>query len=128
MIHVISRTFTVIGLSVAIIGVGCIKCNSNTFAANQYKLPEQAKQLSVYFSMQYFCMKSGSIFGRFFNPIMRADVKCFGMDGCFPLAFGVPALAMVSTVPVLYLGRSLYIHKPLTENLFMKVCGCVVVS
>jgi solute carrier family 15 (oligopeptide transporter), member 1 len=78
--------------------------------------------------MQYFCMKSGSIIGRFFNPIMRADVHCFGMDNCFPLAFGVPALAMVLSVLVLYSGRSLYVHKPLTENIFMRVCGCVVVS
>lgn len=122
------RIFSLIGLIIAIIGVGCIKCNSNTFAANQYKLPEQAKQLSVYFSMQYFCMKSGSIIGRFFNPIMRADVDCFGMKGCLPLAFGVPSLAMIASMLMLFCGSTFYVHMPLTENMFLRVCGCIMVN
>jgi dipeptide/tripeptide permease len=110
------------------IGVGCIKSNSNTFAANQYHLPEHAEQLSVYFTLQYFCMKSGSIVGRFFNPMMRQDVKCFGMDGCFPLSFGVPAIAMIVSTLILIAGKSFYTHKPLSGNQFIKVCACILVS
>lgn len=112
----------------AAIGVGFVKSNSNTFAANQYKVPEQSAQLSLYFSLQYFCMKSGSIIGRFLNPIMRQDVHCFGMNDCVPLAFGVPALVMLLSMIALMCGRNIYVHKPLTENMFLRVCGCIFVS
>jgi len=101
------------------IGVGCVKCNSNTFAANQ---------LSLYFTLQYFCMKSGSTIGRIFNPIMRQDVKCFGMSDCFPLPFGVPAIAMLLSMISLIVGRSFYTHRALSGNMFIKVCACVTVS
>lgn len=121
-------TVSLVGLIIAVIGVGCVKSNSNAFAANQYKLPEQSSQLSLYFSMQYFCMKSGSIIGRFFNPILRQDVKCFGMNDCFPLAFGVPAIAMIASMIILICGRSLYMHKPPSGNMFIKVCACIMVS
>lgn len=127
-IRVKFRVFSLVGLIIAVIGVGCIKCNSNTFAANQYKLPEQKIQLGFYFSMQYFCMKAGSIIGRFFNPILRQDVKCFGMNDCFPLAFGVPAIAMILSMIILICGRSSYSHKALSGNMFVKVCACVTVS
>lgn len=122
------RVFSLIGLITAMIGVGCIKSNSNTFAANQYKLPEQSSQLSFYFSVQYFCMKGGSIIGRFFNPILRQDVKCFGMNDCFPLAFGVPAIAMILSMIILICGRSLYTQKPTSGSMFIKVCACIMVS
>lgn len=121
------RVFSLIGLITAVVGVGCVKANSNTFAANQYKLPEQAAQVSVYFSLQFFCMKSGSIIGRFFNPILRQDVKCFGMNNCFPLAFGVPALAMIASAFILFCGRKTYVHKALSGNMFIRVCGCILV-
>lgn len=109
------------------VGVGLMKSNSNTFAANQYKLPEQASQMKFYFSIQYFCMKSGSIFGRFFNPMLRQDVKCFGMNDCFPAAFGVPAIAMIVSLIILICGRRFYSHKPLSGNMFVRVCACVMV-
>lgn len=120
--------FALFGLLIAMVGVGCIKANSNTFAANQYKMPEQSSQLSFYFTMQYFCMKSGSIIGRFLNPMLRQDVKCLGMDGCFPLAFGVPAIAMVLSVLALVAGRTFYIHKAQSNNMFIKVCACIMVK
>jgi solute carrier family 15 (oligopeptide transporter), member 1 len=120
--------FSLIGLIIAIVGVGCIKCNSNTFGANQYKLPEQATQQALYFTLQYFCMKSGSIIGRFFNPILRSDVNCFGMNDCFPLSFGVPAIAMLVSMLIFIAGRSHYIRKPPGGNMFVKVCKCVFVS
>lgn len=109
------------------VGVGCMKSNSNTFAANQYRLPEQAAQMSFYFSIQYFCMKSGSIFGRFFNPMLRQDVNCFGMSDCFPAAFGVPSMAMMLSLIILISGRRLYTHKPPSGNMFVRVCACIAV-
>jgi solute carrier family 15 (oligopeptide transporter), member 1 len=127
VLQLILRFFALVGLIVAMVGVGCIKSNSNTFAANQYH-SEHADQLGFYFTMQYFCMKSGSIVGRFLNPMMRQDVKCFGVDGCFPLSFGVPAIAMILSALILIAGKSFYTHKPPSGNEFIKVCACILVS
>ncbi|CRL01737.1 CLUMA_CG014953, isoform A [Clunio marinus] len=116
---------TLIGMLILTVGHGFIKSNSNTFAANQYKLPEQAQQFSFYFSLQYFCMKSGSIIGRFITPVVRSDVKCFGMNDCFPLAFGVHAISMFLSSIILIIGKRYYAKEILKGNMFVRVCACI---
>lgn len=57
--------------------------------------------------------------------MLREEVKCFGMDNCYPLAFGIPAIAMVVALIILIAGRGFYIHKKPTDNVFSKICGCI---
>jgi solute carrier family 15 (oligopeptide transporter), member 1 len=119
---------TVIGLVPMVIGSGSIRVNLSIFGATQYKLPEQAAQLSVYFTFQYFVLKCGSVMGRLLSPILRQDVKCFGMNDCYPLAFGFTAAAMTSGFLVLILGSSIYVKLPTSGNMMVKVCRCIIVS
>lgn len=35
------------------------------------------------------------------TPIFRRDVTCFGMDNCYPLAFGVPAAVMLFAIGII---------------------------
>lgn len=97
------------------------------FGGNQFKLPEQENQLNTFFSVQYFVFKCGILAGQLIVPILRNDVKCFGMENCFPLAFGVPAVAMMTAMVTLLVGKSFYVHVPPTDNMFVKVCGCIMV-
>ena len=60
-------------------------------------------------------------------PILRNDVKCFGMDNCFPLAFGVPSILMLIALFVILCGKYFYVQVPPNENMFMKVCSCITV-
>lgn len=111
-----------------IIGAGSIRVNLSVFGANQYKLPEQAAQLSVYFTLQYFFMKLGSVLGRLISPILRQDVKCFGLSDCYSLSFGVAAAVMFTALLFLICGSSTFVKKPPSENMLMKVCKCIQVS
>lgn len=118
---------SLVGLLSIVIGSGGIKSNQNVFGGNQFKLPAEESQLNSYFSMQYFILKCGLLTGQILMPILRNDVQCFGADDCYPLAFGLPAVLMLLTFLILWAGKSFYVHKPTTENVFLKVCGCIFV-
>ena len=110
-----------------VIGSGCTRANLTAFGGNQFKLPEQADQLKNYFSVQIFFLKIGSLLGRFVNPILKADVKCFRMSDCYPLAFGAPAMATFAALIIFLCGKSSYVKKPPGENMVIKVSRCVAV-
>lgn len=116
-----------IGLLITLIGSGCMRANLAAFGGNQYKLPDEVTQLKLYFSIQIFFLKTGSFLGRFVNPILRAKVKCFGMNDCYPLAFGVPAVAMVLAFVIFLCGGKFYLKKPPGENMVVNVSRCVAV-
>jgi dipeptide/tripeptide permease len=54
----------------------------------------QAHLLGGYFALFYAAINSGSLISILLTPKLRADVQCFGLDECFPLAFGIPAALM----------------------------------
>ena len=64
----------------------------------------------------------------FLTPIFREDVKCFGDDTCYSLAFGVPAALMGIATILLVLGKKLYVMKPPEGNIMTKVIGSIYVS
>lgn len=98
-----------------------------TFGGNQFKLPEDSLQFKTFFSIQLIFFKSGSFLGRFFNPIAKEKVKCFGADDCYPLAFGLPALAMLLGSITMLCGRKAFFHVAHGENMLLKVCKCIMV-
>lgn len=121
------RIFSILGLILTSVGSGSIRVNLSVFGANQYKLPEQATQLSVYFTLQYFALKSGSVLGRLLMPIIREDVKCFDMNDCYSLAFGVAAAVMFTALIFLLCGNSSYVKIPPSGNMLVQVVKCVIV-
>jgi dipeptide/tripeptide permease len=122
------RTFSAIGLLATILGSGSLKSNLNAFAGNQFKLPEQAVELSHYFSLQYFALKCGSTIARASFPIFREDVQCFGMVDCYPLAFGLPAIAMLLAGLCVLAGSRTYVKETPSGNMLLKVVRCVMVE
>lgn len=108
-------------------GAGRIRVNLNVFGANQYTLPQQAKQLSVYFTLQYLILKCGSVIGRLVLPILRQDVKCFGATDCYSLTFGVTSMVMFIGFVCLVSGSSSYVKKPPSGNMLIKVFKCIAV-
>lgn len=67
-------------------------------------------------------MVAGGLIGSFVTPILRKDVKCLGLDDCFPLAFGIPTLFMILSVLVFLMGNCYYKKSFIKENMFLKVC------
>ncbi|XP_051894872.1 solute carrier family 15 member 2-like [Pristis pectinata] len=108
-----------IGLFLIMLGSGCIRSNMPPFGADQIGAKEE-KQYWVYFSLYYFLMNLASSVSGIAIPILREDVQCFNSD-CFPLAFGVSAIAMLVALVVFGLGTFRYKNYPPTGNLFCKV-------
>ena len=91
-------TLSMLGLLLIAVGTGGIKPCVSSFGGDQFKLPEQKLQLAQFFSIFYFAINAGSLISTFITPIFRQDVKCFGEETCYPLAFGVPAIIMVVSI------------------------------
>ena len=107
------------------IGTGGIKPCVSAFGGDQFKLPEQERQLQTFFSVFYFSINSGALISTFVTPILRQDVKCFGDDTCYSLAFGVPAFLMLVATVILVIGKPMYVMKPPQGNILTKVCGSI---
>lgn len=80
------------------IGTGGIKPCVSAFGGDQFKIPEQAKQLATFFSLFYLAINAGSLISTTITPILREDVHCFGELECFSLGFGVPGILMVVAI------------------------------
>jgi solute carrier family 15 (oligopeptide transporter), member 1 len=123
------RIVSFIGLAGAMIGMGCVKSNQNVFGGNQFKMPEQSKMLDYYFSMHYFILKCGQVLGMILMPVLREDVKCFGKNDCYPLAFSVISVLMTFSAVILWLGKESFVHvPPCGGNILIQVLSCIKVS
>lgn len=119
------RPSSLLGLLLIAVGTGGIKPCVSAFGGDQFKLPDQAKQLAQFFSIFYFSINAGSLISTYITPILRHDVHCFGADTCFPLAFGVPAVLMIVSLVIFLLGKKLYIMKKPQGNIIVDVTKCI---
>ncbi|OQV15151.1 Solute carrier family 15 member 2 [Hypsibius exemplaris] len=114
---------TVCGLLLIALGTGGIKPVVPAYGGDQFR-PGQEKQRGQFFSVFYFCINAGGLISTFVTPILRSDVSCFGNEGCYPLAFGLPAGLLAVSVLAFLLGRPFYRNLPSKENIIAKVFGC----
>lgn len=119
---------TILGLCLIALGSGGIKPCVAAFGGDQFKLPEQAKQLATFFSLFYFAINSGSLISTSITPILRQDVSCYEQDDCYSLAFGVPGVLMVVSIFIFIFGKFLYKINPPSGNMFVLVSKCIGVS
>ncbi|XP_037725509.1 peptide transporter family 1 isoform X1 [Drosophila subpulchrella] len=119
------ETFTMLGLALIALGSGGIKPCVSAFGGDQFKVPEQVKQITSFFSLFYFSINAGSLISTTVTPILREDVSCFNDINCYPLAFGVPAVLMIVSVIIFVLGRSLYKMKPPAGNMVVLVSSTI---
>ncbi|XP_033172535.1 peptide transporter family 1 isoform X3 [Drosophila mauritiana] len=119
------ETFTMMGLALIALGSGGIKPCVSAFGGDQFKVPEQVKQITSFFSLFYFSINAGSLISTTVTPILREDVSCFDDINCYPLAFGVPAVLMIVSVIIFVLGRSLYKMKPPAGNMVVLVSSTI---
>ncbi|XP_070494678.1 peptide transporter family 1-like [Chironomus tepperi] len=120
-----AKTLTFVGLALIAIGSGGIKPCVAAFGGEQFKMPEQAKQLAVFFSLFYFSINFGSFISTLVTPILREDVKCMGMDDCFPFGFGLPAILMAVSIVIFISGKFMYRILPIQGNMFVKILKCI---
>lgn len=121
----IHRVLTLLGLFLIALGSGGIKPCVAAFGGDQFKLPEQVKQVAMFFSVFYFSINSGSLVSTAVTPILRQDVRCFGDDDCYSVAFGVPGLLMVISIFIFISGKWLYKIVAPSGNMVVLVFRCI---
>lgn len=92
-----------LGLLFIAMGTGGIKPCVSSFGGDQFVMPQQFAQLQQFFSIFYLSINVGAMLSTILTPCLRNDVKCFGENNCFSLAFGVPAIFICSA-----LGKNFY--------------------
>jgi len=98
LIDFICRIITLLGLFLISVGTGGIKPCVFAFGGDQFRLPEQEKQLLHFTTKFTFAINVGALLSTFLTPELRQSVHCLGRDTCFPLAFGVPAVLMLTAI------------------------------
>ena len=116
---------TFVGLALIAIGTGGIKPCVAAFGGDQFKLPEQERQLQTFFSVFYFSINAGSFISTIVTPVLREDVHCFGEKTCYSLAFGVPAALMAIATVIIIMGKPLYKMNPPQGNVVFKVVASI---
>jgi len=117
--------FSIFGLALIALGTGGIKPCVSAFGGDQFKLPEQERQLQTFFSVFYFAINAGSLISTALTPILREDVHCFGEETCYSLAFGVPAILMGVATVFFVIGKPFYVMKKPEGSITTKVIGSI---
>jgi len=117
--------FSLIGLVLIALGTGGIKPCVSSFGGDQFKLPQQERQLQTFFSVFYFSINAGSLIGTSLTPFLREDVECFGEDTCYSLAFGVPAILMAVATVFIVVGKPLYRMNAPQGSILARVFGSI---
>ena len=92
------REISLLGIYIIAVCRGGIKPCMMAFGGDQFIRPHQDTQLEKFYSIFYFSTSAGSLISTFVTPILREEVKCFGSDSCYPLAFGISASLMFVSI------------------------------
>jgi len=114
----INDVLALVALLVVAIGTGGIKPCVSALGGDQFKDTEKGKeQLSGFFSLFYASINAGSLLSTFISPLLR-ETECFNRADCYFIAFIVPACLMVVAVIAFVMGKSKYIVKKPSGNIF----------
>lgn len=93
-----SVAFMDVALILIALAVGGMRPCIYAFAGDQFVLPAQAKYMTTLFSLLYSTINVGTLTSTTITPMLRAKVHCFGEQDCYSLAFGVPAILMITSI------------------------------
>ncbi|XP_034242567.1 peptide transporter family 1-like isoform X2 [Thrips palmi] len=123
-LNIPSKELTYLGLLLIAIGTGGIKPCVSSFGGEQFALPQQARQLAAFFSVFYFSINAGSLISTWLTPELRTT-ECMGMDTCYPLSFGVPAILMIVAIVIFIVGKPGYKMVNPKGNIMVEVSMCI---
>lgn len=121
------RIISFVGIVAIMIGTGGVKSCQNAIGGDLFKLPEQASKLDDFFTLHLIALKLGQVSGMTILPILRFEVKCFGFDDCYSIAYGVAAIFSTLAFFAFYIGKKHFVHNNPSENITVQVVRCVMV-
>lgn len=114
------------GLFILVAASGSVKTNQNVMGGNQFDLPAQSSQMNRFFSLIYLMSKCGILIGQVLFPIISKDFQCFDDQTCYPVSFIIATVVMLISFVIFVSGRSTYKQEKKRENMFMKICACML--
>uniref|UniRef100_A0A2K5DTI3 Solute carrier family 15 member 1 n=1 Tax=Aotus nancymaae TaxID=37293 RepID=A0A2K5DTI3_AOTNA len=118
---------SMIGLALIALGTGGIKPCVSAFGGDQFE-EGQEKQRNRFFSIFYLAINAGSLLSTIITPMLRVQ-QCgiHSKQACYPLAFGVPAVALARALLtfVFILGSGMYKKFQPQGNIMAKVVKCI---
>ncbi|NXE89918.1 S15A1 protein, partial [Menura novaehollandiae] len=116
---------SMIGLILIAFGTGGIKPCVSAFGGDQFE-PDQEEQRSLFFSLFYVTINSGSFISTVVTPNLRAqECGIHTKQRCYPLAFGVPAVLMAVSLVVFIIGSRMYKKVKPQGNVMLQVSKCI---
>lgn len=109
------------------IGDGCLKPLNRTYGAYQYH-PHEVKSIALFFVLYYFVYNCGSITSRLVSPILRQDVRCFGNDDCFTIAFAIPGICMILVALLTIIANRYSVTVQADGTTLLNVFACIWVN
>ncbi|KAJ9067572.1 hypothetical protein DSO57_1037789 [Entomophthora muscae] len=104
------------------LGSGCAKPCVTSHAGDQFR---GAKGLDKFYAAYILAMNIGILLAVTSIPMLKDGVECFG-GACYPLAYAVPALAVLLSLVIFACGRCYYrVIPPQGEFLPWKLCRLV---
>lgn len=115
-----------ISMLVIAIGTGGIKPCVAAFGGDQIE-PGNEEVLDAFFSVFYMCINIGAFASQLITPVLREQVKCID-SSCYPLGFGVPAIAFGLCYVLFLAGTPTYKIFPKPSSPMLNKAVKVVVS
>ncbi|NXY19260.1 S15A1 protein, partial [Atrichornis clamosus] len=116
---------SMIGLILIALGTGGIKPCVSAFGGDQFE-PDQEEQRSIFFSLFYMSINTGSFISTVVTPNLRAkECGIHTKQRCYPLAFGVPAVLMAVALVVFIIGSRMYKKVKPQGNVMLQVSKCI---
>lgn len=120
-----SRELALVAAAVISVGNGCMKPCLVALSGDQFKLPEQQKQMAQFFSMFYFCLKISSVLMSAATPAVRSDIPGLSLDRGYLLVFGMSLAFVFVSIVVFLVATPFYARTPPSGNMMVKVIQCI---
>lgn len=121
----LSRELALVAAVVISVGNGCMKPCLVALSGDQFKLPEQQKEMAKFFSMFYFCLKISSVLMSAVTPAVRSDIAGLSLDRGYLLVFGLSLAFVFASIIVFLVATPLYAKTPPSGNIMVNILQCI---
>ncbi|KXN68937.1 PTR2-domain-containing protein [Conidiobolus coronatus NRRL 28638] len=89
------------------IGAGGIKPCVSSHGGDQF-LSQQRDLMEKFFQLFYLSINVGALISAYLTPVLKNEIKCFGAQNCYFVAFGVPAIFFALALILFVAGFKFY--------------------
>lgn len=104
----VPRELALVAAAVMAVGNGCMKPCLVALSGDQFRLPEQQRHMTRFFSAFYACLKVSSVVAAAATPALRSDIDGLSADRGYLLVFGIVLAGVGASIVVFVAATPLY--------------------